>query len=118
MVHRWQSLERAQLLKGRKLRDRQGELEDALIDLKVCRHALLTYPLTVADLQVASSAVGLSPCPPSSNPMLQSQGVHACILHAEGLAMKLLCRHHALEVMQSPIRGGPLHDLGLSRAEG
>jgi hypothetical protein len=35
MVHRWQSQERAQLLKGRKLRDRQGELEDALIDLKV-----------------------------------------------------------------------------------
>ena len=32
---RWQSQERAQLLKVKKLRDRQGEMEDALIDLKV-----------------------------------------------------------------------------------
>ena len=32
---RWQSQERAQLLKGKKLHERQLELEDALIDLKV-----------------------------------------------------------------------------------
>ena len=50
--------------------------------------------------------------------MLLSHDMHACILHAVGLAMELHCRHHALEVMQSPIRGGPLHDLGLSEAEG
>ncbi len=32
---RWQSQERAQMLKAKKLRERQSELEDALIDIKV-----------------------------------------------------------------------------------
>lgn len=35
LAGRWQSQERAQLLKGKKLHERQVELEDALIDLKV-----------------------------------------------------------------------------------
>ena len=76
MVHRWQSQERAQLLKGRKLRDRQGELEDALIDLKV-QSCAFDLPSHVADLLIATSAVELSPCPPRSNPKLRCHGMHA-----------------------------------------
>ena len=39
-VYRWQSQERAQALKMRKMQDTQAEMEDALIELKVhaCFH--------------------------------------------------------------------------------
>ena len=47
-VCRWQSQERAQLLEGRKLRERQHELEDALIDLKVSFPVVLSLYMMFA----------------------------------------------------------------------